>query len=151
MQTILTAKKSDVLDEVAKTTAYIGSKMAGGDGTEYDRISTTDEDAEMLERYWQECKSGLAAGLTGISVAGVDEQTDGTLTLTIDIPSELWNTELRDTMEKSLLSYLANGILAKWQMVTNKQEVEAYATQSAASLMEMQRAVYKRKRPERPA
>lgn len=150
MQTTLTIKKQEVLDEIAKTTAYIGSKVAGGDGTEYDRISTTNEDAEMLERYWQECKGGLAAGLTGINVAGADEQ-DGAFSLTLDIPSGLWNGELHDTMERSLFSYFANGMLAKWQVVTNKQDVEAYATQSAASLLEVQRAVYKRKRPGRPA
>lgn len=150
MTTTLTIKKQDVLDEVSKTTAYIGAKMADGDGTAYDRISTTDADAELLERYWQECRSNLVSTLTGIRVAGEDEAADGTLTLTLDIPSELWNAELHDTMERSLLAYLVNGMLAKWQMVTNKQETEAYATQAAANLLELQRMVYRRVRPVRP-
>ena len=45
--------KARVLDEVAKTTAYIGSKaVSEQDPGAYDRISAIDANREQLERYW---------------------------------------------------------------------------------------------------
>lgn len=140
------------MDEIAKTTAYIGSKNIEADSSAFDRISTTDENAEMLERYWEECKSNLVSTITGVSVEVPAEAEPATkFSLGFDIPSGLWNEELQDAMQHSMFSYFVNGMLAKWLVLTNKPDVETYATQSAANLLEIQRMVYKRKRPERPA
>jgi hypothetical protein len=54
----LTINKSKVWHEVAKATSYTGAKMVTGDDPgAYDRIFTTDEDREMMERYWVEACS----------------------------------------------------------------------------------------------
>lgn len=148
MQTTLTIKKQDVLDEVAKTTAYIGAKMAGGDGTEYDRISTTDEDAEMLERYWQECRATVTGALRSV-MESEEETADGTFSLVLDL-SSAWSKELRYTMETSLFSFFVAGIASKWQMLTDKQDVEGYAALAAASLEDVKQKAFHKKKPTRP-
>lgn len=54
--------KSNVLNEVAKTTAYSGAKMVGDEGA-YERIFATASDKEMLERFWTECQISVCETL----------------------------------------------------------------------------------------
>lgn len=148
METTLTIKKAEVLDEIAKTTAYIGAKQTDADGTAYDRISTTDEDAEMLARYWEECKATATGSLRSV-VKEESESADGVFTLKLEL-SAAWNERLHDTMEKSLFSFFVMGMASKWQMLTDRQEVADYATLAAASLEDVKQKAFYKKRPTRP-
>lgn len=147
MKTTLTIKKTEVLQEIAKTTAYIGSKLVDTDASAYDRILTTDEDAQMLERYWQECKNVIAGSLRRFIDS--ETETDGIYTLTLNL-SSAWDAALEDSMQRSLFSFFVMSIASKWQMMTNKGDVNDYATTAVAALEDVrQKACYK-KRPTRP-
>lgn len=59
MEITLTANRAEVFREVAQTTSYSGAKMSGDDGA-YERISTVDEDADELQRFWDESRAEVA-------------------------------------------------------------------------------------------
>lgn len=150
MKTTLTINKSEVLQEIAKTTAYLGSKLTETDGQAYDRISTTDEDEEMLERFWQECKSTAIGELRTILSSETENTTSGTYTLTLEL-SSAWNTGLHDSMEKSLFSFFVMGIASKWQMLANdKADASDYATIAAASIEDVKQKAFEKLKPTRP-
>ena len=87
MELIITITKADVIAEVNKTSAYIGAKTITQDGENlYYNISTIKEDAEMLERYWNEACSNVAAVAKEYVTAAVTTDTDWTLTL--DMPAK---------------------------------------------------------------
>lgn len=145
---MFTIDKQEVLTEIAKTTSYIGAKKEGDDGTAYDRIYTTDEDSEMLERYWQETEDALVTSLHCF-VDSQSETTGGEYSITIGFP-ENWNTAMQQSLQQDMFAFFVQSILAKWLLLTNKGEVEAYAALSAGTLANIEKALMKRVRPTRP-
>lgn len=144
--------KSNVYDEVAKTTSYTGAKM-DGDGRAYERIFTTDEDQQMLERFWDEAANAVTEQLkpfiktlvTG-GVNGSDGQVGYHATLSL---SSAFDETLSDSIESGLFSFFVNAIVSKWYKFTNKGEADAYATDAAGMMDDVMRKVYYRKKPQR--
>ena len=156
MQTMtITIDKAQVLHEVAKATAYTGAKMMGGDDPgAYDRIFVSDEEREMLERYWVEACSlvtgTLKPWLSSVDEQpihhGVDIQTDYVAELSM---SDRYDDNLTDSIQAALTSFFVAAILSKWYRLTNKAEVEAYATEAAAMLQIAEQKLYHKKKPTR--
>lgn len=153
---ILTISKAKVLHEVAKATSYTGAKMVSGDDPgAYNRIFVSDEERELLERYWVEACSLVTSQLREwVKVVedqpihhGVDVTTDYTVTLSL---ADAWPTSLQDSVQSSLLSFIVATILSKWYRLTNKGETEAYGNEAAAHLTDAELKLYQRKRPTRP-
>lgn len=151
----ITISKSRVLDEVAKTSAYIGAKMMSGDDpVAYERIATTDADREQLERYWMECCADMASVLNGwVSYAGnqgmthhveIDRDFEMSLRMT-----DNWNDNLGQSINDALTSYMIDGMVAKWCMLANKKEAEAYTALAASSLQQARAMTFMRVRPTR--
>ena len=145
MKISLTVKREDVYEEVKKTTEYTGAKMA--DDTAYNTIAMTDENEEMLERFWDEAKSSICGTLRKAFVS--ESETGGEFTLTLD-PTDAFDTNLTDAMQRSLFSFFVTNIIAKWFVLTNKEEAAGYAAEAAAHTENILRALYKRSRPSRP-
>lgn len=143
---ILSVKKEDVYDEVAKTTSYTGAKM--DDDAAYDRIFTTEEDKAMLERFWNESKNAIAGNLKKFLVS--ETETDATYTLTLEL-SASFEESLLKSMERSLFSFFVMNITAKWYTFTNKEEATDYAAGAATNVEDIMRKVFFKKKPRRPA
>lgn len=151
----ITIDKSLVWHEVAKATSYTGAKMMADDPGAYVRIMVSDEEREMLERYWVEAcslvTSQLREWVASVDVQpihhGVDITTDYEATLSV---ADAWPSALHDSVQSSLLSFVVATILSKWYRLTNKGETEAYATEAAAHLTDVEMKLYQRKRPTRP-
>lgn len=151
----ITIDKSLVWHEVAKATSYTGAKMMADDPGAYDRIMVSDEEREMLERYWVEAcslvTSQLREWVASVDVQpihhGVDITTDYEATLSV---ADAWLSALHDSVQSSLLSFVVATILSKWYRLTNKGETEAYATEAAAHLTDVELKLFQRKRPTRP-
>lgn len=147
----ITVSKSKVLTEVAKTTAYVGKKM--GDDA-YSRISTTDEDNIMLERFWVEACEMANSGLRHyISYAEPQEMSHGA-DLTKDYCILLrmpigYEDALTVTVNNLMFSFFVNSILSKWFMLSNKDESAAYSTAAEGTLSQVVQLTYQRKRPTR--
>lgn len=140
--------KANVYDEVAKTTSYTGAKM-DGDGSAYERIFTTDEDQQMLERFWDEAANAVTEQLKPFikSLLGTKDNVIGyyaTLSL-----SSAFDETLSDSIESGLFSFFVNAIVSKWYKFTNKGEADAYATDAAGMMDDVMRKVYYRKKPQR--
>ncbi len=141
----LKTNKEDVYEEVAKTTSYTGAKM--DDEHSYDRISTTDEDKVMLERFWQESKNIVCNKLKKMLVS--ETERDGNYVLSLDL-SNSFDEALTESMERSLFSFFVMNITAKWYTFTNKQEATGCATEAATYIEDIMRKAYFKKRPVRP-
>lgn len=142
---ILSVKKEDVYNEVAKTTSYTGAKM--DDDAAYDRIFTTEEDKVMLERFWNESKNAIAGNLKKFLVS--ETETDATYTLTLEL-SASFDESLLKSMERSLFSFFVMNITAKWYTFTNKEETTDYAAGAATNVEDIMRKVFFKKKPRRP-
>lgn len=141
----LTINKNDVYEEVAKTTSYAGAKM--DDVTAYGRIFTTDEDEEMLERFWNESKNTICGKLKRQFIK--EEERDGIYSIGLNL-SPQFEDSLLQSMTRSLFSFFVMDITSKWFVFTNKGEAAGYSATAAANLDDIMRKVYFKKRPERP-
>ncbi|MCC8176518.1 MAG: hypothetical protein LIO91_08825 [Bacteroidales bacterium] len=68
--------KSEVVEEVAEATAYVGAKMTGnteaGVVNGLDDVATVDEDAEMLvRRFGSEARAGFVERMAGMVTSAI--------------------------------------------------------------------------------
>lgn len=138
--------KAQVWDEVAKTAAYTGDKMIG-DETAYDRIMLTDEDAKVLQRFWEEAASVANDQLKEMLLSGSGVSDDYRVMLEV---SRSYDDNLTPSVEASLRSYFISAIVSKWYMFANKGEAETYSAEAALMMNDVLRKLYSRKRPQRP-
>lgn len=145
MEITLKINKEAVYEEVAKTTSYTGAKMEDGDA--YERIFTTDEDVEMLERFWNECKNLVCNSLKKVLVS--ETEADGEYSLRLGL-STAFDESLTDSMQRSLFSFFVMNITAKWYTFANKSEATGYATEAATYIEDIMRKAFYKKKPTRP-
>lgn len=147
--------KARVIDEVQKTTEYIGSKaMSDQDPNAYTRIGAVDADREQLDRYWMEACTSLTTSL-GRWLADADSQrlshhyeAGRDYRVTLSMPSN-WNNAMSDAVQESMASYLVNQILSKWCILARSDAAETHAIQAAANLEDIQRKLNRRVKPSR--
>ena len=142
----ITVNKGDVLNEVAKTTAYSGAKMTGEEGA-YERIFTTKSDREMLERFWTECQVSVCESLK--KFLQQEETTDEGWNLELGL-SESFDDTLIKSIKKELFSFFVTGIVAKWYVFTNKKEAGEYEGSASHLLVGIHKKVLFKKKPTRP-
>lgn len=139
--------KEALLMEVAKTTAYEGAKTVA-DGIDYDRLLTTDEDREMLERYWVEaCGKATERMKRLVEVAKVLETGyEAILRMSDD-----YDDGLTASIEAGLQSYAVAQIVSKWlRLCKHLDEAERYGTDALKALDEVMQKLWHRKRPKAP-
>lgn len=147
MEHIITLNKSEVLNEVAQTTAYTGSKKEqAGDGEVYDIIATTDDDSPQLERFWNETMAAFQDETKRYlnNVRGTDA-----LTITFDVSNSCDKMAL-ETIQDDVFSYFVTSIVGKWFVFTNPTDAAAYAGGAAAILEKLLRKICYKRKPERP-
>lgn len=134
MQVTISIKKEDVIKEVNKTSAYIGVKTINNDGTGnlYYNISTIKEDAEMLQRYWEEALSNVLS-VAKPFVSDVDEQDTWSVTLTM--PSN-YNPAFDGVIKQKIFSYVVTYVLLNWLTLCNVATavIQYYSTETASML-----------------
>lgn len=137
-------KKNDVYGEVEKLAAYTGAKK--GETGAYDRISLVDENKEMLDRFWEECRN-VTVNCLKETLTGEDERYEE-LVMTLYL-SELFDDALLGNMERSLRDYFINAITAKWFSLTSKDDSETMAARATAAIETVRQLLYHRRRPTR--
>lgn len=149
MEATIEINKQQVYDEVAKTTAYVAHKMEIPEGASdpFDRIATTDENAEMLDRFFDEA-AHTATDTLKEWLASEPDHTDG-ITYTLNL-TDNFRLAVLGSMRSSLFSYFVDTICAKWFLLTNKTEAEAYTSLATAHLDDVTAKLYHRVRPSRP-
>lgn len=152
----LTIDKAEVMDEVAKTTAYEGKKTVGDDGA-YERIFATAEDRAMLGRFWDEAASAATESMKRFLVGAWDtysaeeggkavERAGYTVRLEL---SGSYDTALTPSVEKSLFSFFVNAIVGKWNSFVKEGQVDRYESEAAAALQDIMSKLFYRRKPTR--
>lgn len=140
--------KTDVFEEVAKTTAYEGKK-AIGDTEAYERIFATEEDQGMLQRFWDEAASAITESLKRF-VINVDDNDDGAPAYVVNLGlSSSYDTALTPSVGKSLFSYFVNAIVSKWNNFVKSDGVERYESEANANMTDIMAKLFYKKRPTR--
>ena len=143
----LTIKKSDVYEEVAKTTAYIGAKNKLEDGkSAFDQVFVTDADLTMIERFFNESLDALINVLKRFISGG--SGVDGTITWQLEMPSR-FDDNLLSSINSSVNSFLVNSIIGKWCEITANDKVKEYADNAAALLLDIKDKAFFKKKPTR--
>ena len=150
------AIKADVLNEVARTTAYEGKKAS--DEGAYERIFTTEEDRSMLQRFWDEAASSMTESLKRF-VTSVDDSyttSDGggtSETLPAYVAnlsvSSSYDTALTSSVEKSLFSYFVNAIVSKWNNFVKADGVARYEQEANDNMTDILSKLFYKKKPTR--
>lgn len=146
MEVTLTINKESVFNEVAMTAEYTGAKMA--DETAYERISLTDENREILNRFWNESKTLICGHLKRMFIS--EEDTEDIYNLSLEL-SESFGSQLTKNLESSLHHFFVANIISKWYALTNKEEAAGYATAAASYIEEIMRKAYSKEKPSRPS
>jgi hypothetical protein len=151
----LTVSKTEVYDEVDKTTSYTGVKIDQATVpkqqddkeavTAYKRIRASEYDREMLERFFSEAANVATDRMKDfITAINVTNGYEATLSL-----SGRWDSALQPSMQKSLFSYFVSFICSRWFRMSNKAEAEGYMNDATAMLEDVMRKAYFRKKPTR--
>lgn len=144
---IITIKKSDVYEEVAKTTAYIGAKNKLDDGkSAFDQVFVTDADLAMIERFYNESVDTLMNLLKRFieEVNGEEGNINWKLSL-----SSRFDIKMEPSIIRSASSYLVNSIVGKWCEITAPDKVKEYAENAAALLLDIKDKTFFKKKPTR--
>lgn len=143
----LTIKKSDIYEEVAKTTAYIGKKTTVEDGkSAFDQIFVTEADLAMIERFFNESLDALRNVLKRFISGG--SGADGTISWNLDMPSR-FDENLLSSINSSANSFVVNSIIGKWCEITANDKVKEYADNAAALLLDIKEKAFFKKKPTR--
>ena len=143
----LTITKSDIYEEVAKTTAYIGAKNKLEDGkSAFDQVFVTDADMTMIDRFFNESLDALRNVLKRFISGG--SGADGTITWQLEMPSRFDNN-LLESINSSSNSFLVNSIIGKWCEITANDKVKEYADNAAALLLDIKEKAFFKKKPTR--
>lgn len=147
MEITLTIDRKAVYSEVEKTTNYTGKKMEDADGKAYERVSTTDEDEDLLQRFWDETRAEVAQTLMSVLQGETMLNEQYNLTLKVSVA---FNQALLPSMKLNLFSYFVQNILAKWFVLANKAEAGEYADKAATLIEDVRQKAFFKKRPTRP-
>ena len=144
----LTITKSNIYEEVAKTTAYIGGKNLDANGKSlYDQVFVTDADRDMLEGFWHDAIGDVSAALESVlATERSDSDEEEIFGLRV---STLFKESLAKTLETTAISYVVNKIVSEWCLVVSKDKAEDYLSKANALLVKMDAILYMRKRPTR--
>mgnify|MGYP003369875602 CR=1 FL=1 len=147
MEITLNVDRAKVYKEVAMTTSYTGAKMVDADEVLLDRISTVDEDKDILDRFWNEARAEVAQNMIGVLQSEAMNSNSYALVLNV---SASFDEALQASMELSLFSYFVQSIIAKWFVFTNKQESGEYADNASTFLSDVREKAFFKKKPKRP-
>ena len=143
----LTITKSDIYEEVARTTAYIGAKNKLEDGkSAFDQVFVTDADLTMIERFFNESMDALRNVLKRFISGG--SGVDGTITWQLEMPSR-FDDNLLESIKSSANSFLVNSIIGKGCEITANDKVKEYADNAAALLLDIKEKAFFKKKPTR--
>lgn len=139
-----------ILEEVARTTAYIGSKaITEQDKEAFERISTIQEDEAQLKRFYDEAIAKVEDLIKPFISSREQAETDEHIyEVRLNMP-ENYPLSLNMRINKNIWSFCVEYITGKWSMIANKAEANAYLQSAESSLSSAKTKLYTRQRPER--
>lgn len=144
-----------VLDRVAHTTAYIGSKrLTAEDPGAFERVFATDEDRLLLQGYWRDAMAMATGVMRRFLVEASAPSPFNRLDLNNDYEVRLsmpsaFDSALSESMQTSLTSFFVAYIMDQWLRLVSPDAAEGYAADAAAHLSALRTTLYHRSKPKR--
>jgi len=142
-------EKALVLNEVKKTSAYIGKKLTTAeDPGAFERVSLVDANEEQLDRYWTEACSAATLALSHWQLLSKAQplHAGDDYNVTLRLPDN-WNATLGSSLQGAVASYLENMVLTQWLMIVDRGDVEAHTALATRAMAEVNRIILERVRP----
>lgn len=132
-----------IVKEVHKTLSYTGARTERKDGgNEYNHISTNEEDAEMMKRFWYEACA--IVGRQGKEFVTQQKATSAEFTIAYGLPNN-YNTAFDWSVKQMMTSFIVWYILGRWFEVCGMyDESKLYLTTAEMFLKEMKGYLYSR-------
>ncbi len=146
IQFTISITKENVLNEVATIAEYMASRAEDNDDGDRDRISTSDKDAELLERYWNEACAVINGTVKNFSPV-VDNSFAG-YSVTLSMASN-FDTTQEYNITRNVCSFFIDYLMANWSQIVKKDARADYKEKAAMELQEIRRGLYSRTRPTR--
>lgn len=158
----ITEDVSEIVRDVL-TKAYLTGQTKEFEGANYKQASNmqgsnNDEDRRQIirsiESAFTSLKNFVAENLIEDNTESNNNYlspifNDEELTLTFTMPANYNNTAV-DSLADNIHAYLVSMALTEWFAITSKPDMEIYESQSAKNLINIKRALYRRRRPHRP-
>lgn len=139
--------RTEVLNELAQTTAYAGSRRpAEVTDTEFAKIATVEEDTSLLTLYWEEACSMAVERLKQF-VATVDF-AGAALILSLAM-SDAYDLSLTPSVECSLKAFLMAAVAARWFRMALPEAAPQYEGDALRLMADVERKLYHRVAPRR--
>lgn len=123
------------------------------------QASDDEEDGYQIRRSLANAFSSLKSRLgeylseymsTSDNILYDEIENEGQLVLCFELPSN-FNSASADSLGHGIHAYMVSMALSEWFAITNREDAGVYVSQAEMSLENVQRALYKRSRPERPS
>lgn len=132
-----------VYEEVSKTTSFDGAKKDAGDGI-YERVMTTQDDRQMLARYFDEAAQAAETALSDIPMS--NETTDGQWCVTLFLP-DAFNLNAAQSINNDVFSYFCESIIGRWYSSAMPADSERHAVLAAGFMQDALRKIWFRGAP----
>lgn len=132
-------QRSSVLAEVYKITGYTGSKNKN------DEISSTSDDDDLLNSYFEEAANSVTELLFGYGYCSV---SGGVATYNLSFPSN-WNNNMLGPLTNSIIRYIANYICMQWFSISKKEDVTYYNNLCTSLTQSIHKYITERNKPTR--
>ena len=160
----VTLKVDELMYDIMNKTHLTG-RAREAEGVDYKATSNMQASLDGENSY--QLKRSLATSFTGLkSLLGefinetgstadnmipteIDKDSGGELSLEFKLPTNFSEASV-GAMGEGVHAYIVDKTLAEWFAITNKADAKYYQEHSLESLAQVEKALYKRKRPERP-
>lgn len=143
--------------------AYLTGQAREADGVTYQQASNMQASEEDEEKYQivRSIGNAFSSLKTSLSEYLAEDRTDsdnrllseivenGELVFIFQLPANYNDTAI-DGLADGIHSYLVSMTLSDWFSITNKADAEIYNRQAMVSMVNIKRALYRRRRPNRP-
>lgn len=143
--------------------AYLTGQAREADGVTYQQASNMQASEEDKDKYqiMRSIGNAFSSLKTALSEYLAEDRTESAnrllneiveneeLVLIFQMPTNYNDTAI-DGLADGIHSYLVSMALSEWFSITNKADSEIYNSQAMVSMVNIKRALYRRRRPNRP-
>lgn len=139
MEISIALNKIEIMPEVYKITGHTGAKSG-----DMDKVSSTEDDINILDSYFEEAISGIA---DIISRQGyLSEETSEVSTFCLTLPAN-WKLKVKSALDKVMKQYTINYICMQWFNLSKKDEVKYYGEVCDSLAISIKKYLLEREKP----
>lgn len=135
--------KEAILNEASLLSAYAGLKNPDGEKI-FSRVALSDEDNELLTRFWTEMTGKVTDCLQSLIKSSVADENSFTIELEL---SNSYDENLNGSVENDLTMAIANGVTGSWFSLSLPDKASEWKALSESLLLRAFKKLCHRRRP----